>query len=39
MAFLVATFAMKNAMFNLNENNHIFIAEFPSDMRMGVNCL
>lgn len=39
MAFLVAIFAIKNAMFNLNENNHIFIAEFPSDMRMGVNCL
>lgn len=39
MAFLIATFAIKNAMFNLNENNHMVIAEFPIDMRMGVNCL
>lgn len=26
-------------MFNLNENNCIAMAQNPSDMRMGVNCL
>ena len=26
-------------MFNLNENNRIVMAQHPSDMRMGVNCL
>ena len=29
----------KNAMFNLNENNRIVMAQHPTDMRMGVNCL
>ena len=38
-AFLVANFAIKNAMFNLNENNRIVMAQHPTDMRMGVNCL
>ena len=35
----IANFAVKNAMFNLNENNRIVMAQHPSDMRMGVNCL
>lgn len=26
-------------MFNLNENNRIVMAQYPTDMRMGVNCL
>ena len=26
-------------MFNLNENNRIVMAQHPTDMRMGVNCL
>lgn len=30
---------LKNVMFNLNENNCIAMAQNPSDMRMGVNCL
>ena len=32
-------FAVKKVMFNLNENNRIVMAQHPSDMRMGVNCL
>ncbi len=39
MAFLRANFAIKNAMFNLNENNRIVMSQHPADMRMGVNCL
>lgn len=39
IAFLIAKFADKNAMFNLNENNHILMSQHPADMRMGVNCL
>ena len=35
--FLFANFADKNAMFNLNENNRIVMAQHPSDMRIGVN--
>ena len=35
--FLNANFAVKNAMFNLNENNRIVMAQHPSDMRIGVN--
>ena len=30
-------FAVKNAMFNLNENNRFVMAQHPSDMRIGVN--
>lgn len=26
-------------MFNLNESNRILMSHYPSDMRMGVNCL
>ena len=37
IAFLRVNFAVKNAMFNLNENNNIVIAQHPSDMRIGVN--
>ncbi|MDE5814497.1 MAG: IS66 family insertion sequence element accessory protein TnpB [Muribaculaceae bacterium] len=37
MAFLNANFAIKNAMFNLNENNRIVMSQHPSDMRIGVN--
>ena len=37
--FLQATFANKNTMFNLNENNRIVMARFPTDMRMGINSL
>ena len=37
MAFLKANFAIKNAMFNLNENNRIVMSQHPSDMRIGVN--
>ncbi len=39
MVFLIANFAVKNAMFNLNESNRIVMAQHPSDMRMGVNSL
>ena len=39
MAYLIANFAVKNAMFNLNESNRIVMAQHPTDMRMGVNCL
>lgn len=34
---MFANFADKNAMFNLNENNRIVMAQHPSDMRIGVN--
>ena len=34
---MIANFAVKNAMFNLNENNRIVMAQYPSDMRIGVN--
>ena len=37
MTFLLLNFAVKNAMFNLNENNRFVIAQHPSDMRIGVN--
>ena len=37
MTFLIVNFAVKNAMFNLNENNRFVMAQHPSDMRMGVN--
>ena len=36
MAFLLVNFAVKNAMFNLNENNRFVMAQHPSDMRIGV---
>ncbi len=35
MAFLIANFAVKNAMSNLNENNCIVMARYPSVMRIG----
>ncbi|MDD7098987.1 MAG: hypothetical protein PUI13_03940, partial [Paraprevotella sp.] len=37
MTFLLVNFAVKNAMFNLNENNRFVMAQYPSDMRIGVN--
>ena len=37
MTFLLLNFAVKNAMFNLNENNRFMMAQHPSDMRIGVN--
>ena len=37
MAFLLMNFAVKNGMFNLNENNRIVMSRNPSDMRIGVN--
>jgi len=39
MVFQVANFAIKNTMFNLNENNRIVMSQHPTDMRMGVYCL
>lgn len=39
MAILIANFADKNAMFNLNESNRMFMSQHPTDMRMGINCL
>ncbi|MCI6726329.1 MAG: hypothetical protein MR446_07785, partial [Bacteroidales bacterium] len=36
MTFLLVNFAVKNAMFNLNENNRFVMAQHPSDMRIGV---
>lgn len=39
MAILIANFAIKNAMFNLNESNRIVMSQHPTDMRMGINCL
>lgn len=37
MVFLIANFAIKNTMFNLNENNRIVMSQNPTDMRIGVN--
>ena len=37
MTFLLVNFAVKNAMFNLNENDRFVMAQHPSDMRIGVN--
>ena len=37
MVFLIANFANKNTMFNLNENNRIVMSQHPTDMRIGVN--
>lgn len=37
VSFLIANFAVKKAMFNLNENNRLVMAQHPSDMRIGVN--
>ena len=37
MDFLRANFAIKKAMFNLNENNRIVMSQQPTDMRIGVN--
>ena len=37
ITFLLVNFAVKNAMFNLNENNRFVMAQHPSDMRIGVN--
>jgi len=39
MSLMIANFAAKNAMFNLNENNRIVMSQHPTDMRMGINCL
>lgn len=39
MSLMIANFAFKKDMFNLNENNRIVMSQHPSDMRMGVNCL
>lgn len=38
-SFFTGELCGKNAMFNLNENNRIVMAQYPTDMRMGVNCL
>ena len=32
MSFLIANFANKNGMFNLNESNRIVMARHPTDM-------
>ena len=37
MRFLLVNFAVKNAMFNLNENNRIVMSQHPCDMRIGVD--
>lgn len=37
MVFLIANFAIKNTMFNLNENNRKVMSQNPTDMRIGVN--
>ena len=37
MSFLIVNFAVKNDMFNLNENNRFVMAQHPSVMRIGVN--
>lgn len=37
MVFLNANFVVKKAMFNLNENHRIVMAQHPTDMRMGVD--
>lgn len=37
MVFLIVNFAIKNTMFNLNENNRIVMSQNPTDMRIGVN--
>ncbi len=34
MAFFIANFAVKNAMFNLNESNRIVMSRHPTDMRI-----
>lgn len=34
MAFLIVSFAIKNAMFNLNESNRIVMSQLPTDMWM-----
>ena len=34
MTFLIVNFAIKNAMFNLNENNRFVMAQHPIDMRL-----
>lgn len=39
MVSLIANFAVKNTMFNLNENNRIVMSRHPADMRMGAYCL
>ena len=39
MVFLIANFAIKNTMFNLNESNRMVMSQHPTDMRMGINCL
>ncbi len=35
MSFLLANFANKNDMFNLNENNRIVMAQHPTDTVKG----
>lgn len=35
--FLSANFAFKNTLFNLNENNRIVMAQYRSDICIGVN--
>ncbi len=37
MLQLLPIFVLKKAMFNLNEDNRIVMAQHPSDMRMGIN--
>jgi len=39
MALMIANFAVKNAMFNLNESDRMVMSQNPTDMRMGINCL
>lgn len=34
---LLPIFVLKKAMFNLNEDNRIVMAQHPSDMRIGIN--
>ena len=37
MLQLLSIFVLKKAMFNLNEDNSIVMAQHPSDMRIGIN--
>ena len=37
MLQLLPIFVLKKAMFNLNEDNSIVMAQHPSDMRIGIN--
>lgn len=39
MAFFIAYFAIKKAMFNLNENNRFLMSQNSTDLRRGINGL